>query len=66
MQTIKVTKMQGLGNDFVILDYEEYEKTGLSMPELAVKLCDRHFGIGADGMIIPYKSGKTPKNGDQN
>ncbi len=66
MQTIKITKMQGLGNDFVILDYEEYEKMGLSMPELAVKLCDRHFGVGADGMIIPYISGKTPKNGDQN
>ena len=54
MQTIKITKMQGLGNDFVILNYEEYEKTGLSMAKLAVKLCDRHFGIGADGMIIPY------------
>lgn len=54
MQTIKITKMQGLGNDFVILDYSEYEKTGLSMEDLSVKLCDRHFGIGADGMIIPY------------
>lgn len=53
MQSIKITKMQGLGNDFVILDYEEFKKTGLSMSELAVKLCDRHFGIGADGMIIP-------------
>lgn len=53
MQKIKVTKMQGLGNDFVILDYAEYEKTGLSMSELALKLCNRNFGIGADGMIIP-------------
>lgn len=53
MQKIKITKMQGLGNDFVILDYEEYEKTGLSLEDLARKLCDRHFGIGADGMIIP-------------
>ncbi len=53
METIKITKMQGCGNDFVILAYEEFEKTGLSMEELAVKLCDRHFGIGADGMIIP-------------
>lgn len=35
------------------LDYEEYEKTGLAMDELARKLCDRHFGVGADGMIIP-------------
>lgn len=50
---IKLTKMQGLGNDFVVLDYEEYEKTGLTMPELAKKLCDRNFGVGADGMIIP-------------
>lgn len=53
MNTIKITKMQGLGNDFVILDYPEYEKTGLTMPELAKKLCDRNFGVGADGMIIP-------------
>lgn len=52
-KTIKITKMQGCGNDFVILDYEEFEKSGLTMEDLAVKLCDRHFGIGADGMIIP-------------
>lgn len=50
---IKITKMQGLGNDFVVLDYAEYEKSGMSMAELAKKLCDRNFGIGADGMIIP-------------
>lgn len=51
--TIKITKMQGCGNDFVILDYTEYEKSGLPMEELAQKICDRNFGIGADGMIIP-------------
>lgn len=53
MSTIKLTKMQGLGNDFVVLDYAEYEKTGMTMPNLAKKLCDRNFGVGADGMIIP-------------
>ena len=53
MTTIKLTKMQGCGNDFVILDYDEYKKTGMPMSELAKKLCDRHFGVGADGMIIP-------------
>lgn len=44
--------MQGLGNDFIILDYEEFLKTNLEKNELAKKLCDRHFGIGADGLII--------------
>ena len=55
---IKITKMQGCGNDFVIIDYENY-KQGVEdnrwkdMSEAAKKLCDRNFGIGADGFIIP-------------
>ena len=55
---IMITKMQGCGNDFVILDYEQY-KEGLNlnkwtgMSDAAKKLCDRNFGIGADGFIIP-------------
>lgn len=53
MKTIKLTKMQGCGNDFVIIDYPEYEKTGLKMSELAKKVCNSNFGVGADGMIIP-------------
>lgn len=53
MTTIKITKMQGCGNDFVIIDYSEYEKTNMPMDELAKKVCDRNFGVGADGMIIP-------------
>ena len=52
MKTIKFTKMNGLGNDFVILDYEEYLKTELSPEKLAKKLCNRNFSIGADGLII--------------
>lgn len=58
MNTIKITKMQGLGNDFVIVDYDQWEKSGLSMPELAKKICNRNFGIGADGLIIPNLSPK--------
>ena len=53
MKTIKLTKMQGCGNDFVIIDYSEYEKTGMKMEDLAKKVCNRNFGVGADGMIIP-------------
>ncbi len=51
---IKLTKMQGLGNDFVILDAPP---AGADLSELAKKLCDRHFGVGADGMIIPRAAG---------
>jgi len=55
---IKITKMQGCGNDFVILDYEDYqigvkEKIWNDMSFAAKKLCDRNFGVGADGLIIP-------------
>lgn len=50
---IKITKMQGCGNDFVILDYEEFQKMNCNMADAAKKLCDRNFGIGADGLIIP-------------
>lgn len=53
MTTINLTKMQGCGNDFVVIDYSEYEKTNMPMDELAKKVCDRHFGVGADGLIIP-------------
>lgn len=52
MTDINFTKMNGLGNDFVILDWEEYQKTELSPDKLALKLCNRNFSIGADGLII--------------
>lgn len=64
MKTIKLTKMQGCGNDFVIIDSDEFETTGMKMDELAKKLCDRNFGVGADGMIIPNIS-PTPVNGEE-
>lgn len=43
---MKFTKMQGLGNDFVVLDQLD------DVPnELVRTLCDRRFGIGADGVL---------------
>ena len=50
---LEFTKMEGLGNDFVIIDDRETAiKSIISYPDLAVKLCDRHFGVGADGIIL--------------
>ncbi|MFA6988687.1 MAG: diaminopimelate epimerase [Candidatus Gastranaerophilaceae bacterium] len=49
---IKFTKMQGLGNDFIIVDFEDIKHLDVSFSELSRKMCDRKFGIGADGLII--------------
>lgn len=59
MTTIKITKMNGCGNDFVIIDKSEFNKANLSMSDMAKKICDRNFGVGGDGMIIPDL---TPNN----
>lgn len=49
---MKFTKMQGLGNDFVVIEEKNLGKTKIIRPELAKKLCDRRLGIGGDGLII--------------
>lgn len=49
------TKMQGTGNDFIILNFLK-EKLEFSYKLLVKFLCDRHFGVGADGVIILEKS----------
>ncbi len=43
--------MQGVGNDFVVIDAAE-QPQGISLSELAVQTCDRKFGIGADGLLV--------------
>lgn len=50
---IKFTKMQGCGNDFIIINHEEALKADIHKDKLAKIICDRHFGVGADGLIIP-------------
>lgn len=47
---MKFTKMHGLGNDYVYVNCFEENITNPS--SLAVKLSDRHFGIGGDGLIL--------------
>jgi len=51
---MKFTKWQGCGNDFVLLDCREQESADYS--ELAKKMCDRHYGIGADGILVVLDS----------
>lgn len=44
------TKMNGLGNDFVVI--EDLEEQLDFSPEAVQWVCDRHFGVGADGLIL--------------
>jgi len=56
---LEFTKMNGAGNDFLLIDNRE-QKIWLTRDQV-VRLCDRHRGAGADGLIllIPCESGKA-------
>ena len=48
-------KYQGTGNDFIILDFFEFEFLDLHQQKFIERMCDRRFGIGADGLIAVCK-----------
>jgi len=54
MRVINFSKMVATGNDFIVIDNRK--QTLKSVAELARKLCDRKFGIGADGLLLVEKS----------
>ena len=59
---MEFSKYQGLGNDFLLLDLRDAPLDGSGVhatPELVQRLCDRRFGVGADGVILalPAQSG---------
>jgi len=49
---MKFHKYQALGNDFIIVNEDVTSKE-------AKTICDRHFGVGADGILVHYKSQKA-------
>lgn len=51
---MKITKMQGAGNDMILINGIENKIKDYS--SLALKVCDRHFGVGADGLEVCEKS----------
>lgn len=46
------TKMTGSGNDFVVFDGREVSLEAVTQPEVIRAICDRHNGIGADGLVV--------------
>ncbi|MFC1753098.1 diaminopimelate epimerase [Thermoproteota archaeon] len=55
---IQFSKMHGLGNDFIVIDAITHRLEGIDLAILAKQLCNRHFGIGADGLILVLESSK--------
>ena len=57
MITIHFQKWQGAGNDFIIINNQDNRVPKLNS-QIISKLCDRHFGIGADGLMLVGPSGE--------
>lgn len=48
---IKFSKYQGAGNDFILIDHRENQLKNIDN-KLVAQLCDRRFGVGADGLML--------------
>jgi diaminopimelate epimerase len=48
---VRFTKVHSLGNDFIVIDPEEGAGI-VDVPGLAKRICDRHLGVGADGLLL--------------
>jgi len=54
---LSFTKMQALGNDFILIDNRDNKMR--SIGRYAQRLCDRRFGIGADQLLVLSSSRKA-------
>lgn len=57
-ESITFTKMQGNGNDFIVIDNREGRFSDEGLRDLALSLCRRRVSIGADGLMAVEKSSK--------
>ena len=49
---MKFWKMNGAGNDFIVIDNREGTIGAEQWPRIARTLCERHLSIGADGLMV--------------
>ncbi|HWN99617.1 MAG TPA: diaminopimelate epimerase [Blastocatellia bacterium] len=57
MNDIRFTKLQGMGNDFLVVEVSDvalldHGSEGVLPAELAIKMCSRNYGAGADGLVF--------------
>jgi len=50
---MKFTKVQGAGNDFILAEAGNAQR---NWSQLAIAMCDRHFGVGGDGLLLVLSS----------
>ena len=53
---MKFTKLQGTGNDFILVETSDEQR---DWSKLALAMCERHLGIGSDGLLLLLPSGKA-------
>jgi len=53
---INFTKMQGAGNDFILVETSDIQR---DWSPVARAMCDRHFGVGGDSLILVLPSDKA-------
>ncbi len=56
MKEIEFFKYHGLGNDFLIIDLTGRRTVRMDFNDLARKICNRNFGVGADGILVLTRS----------
>ncbi|MBI3323040.1 MAG: diaminopimelate epimerase, partial [Candidatus Omnitrophica bacterium] len=55
---VPFTKMAGTGNDFLIVDAVHHKLSAFkaAWPRVARAMCDRRYGVGADGLLVLERS----------
>jgi diaminopimelate epimerase len=56
MKTYQFTKMEGAGNDYIYMYNPTPVPTGSTLKNLIIKISNRHFGVGSDGLVFILKS----------
>ncbi len=59
IENLEFEKYHGLGNDYIIINNIQYQIPEEKKKDLALKLCEIHFSIGADGLIFVDNSDKA-------
>lgn len=57
---MKFVKMHGAGNDFVIVDAVRQQIDQTALQAASRTICDRHFGVGSDGLIVVLPGESSP------